>query len=81
MNVYKIAGWVANSVVPDQTTRSAASDLRLRSLLRSLFPNMKRKFGTFRNTLRKNAGSAPVTELPHPLKVYPFHLNKMSWSL
>ena len=33
MNVSKIAGWVANSVDPDQTPRSAASDLDLHCLL------------------------------------------------
>ena len=35
----KIAGWVANSVDPDQMLRSAASDLDLHCLLRLVFPN------------------------------------------
>ena len=39
MNVYKIAGRVANSVDPDQTPRSAESDLGLHCLLRPVFPN------------------------------------------
>ena len=32
MNVYKIAGWVANRVDTDQTPHSAASDLGLHCL-------------------------------------------------
>ena len=35
----KIAGFVANSVDPDQTPRSAASDLGLYGLLRFVRPN------------------------------------------
>ena len=34
MNVYKIVGLVSNIVDPDQTPRSAASDLGLHCLLR-----------------------------------------------
>ena len=36
MNVFKIAGWLANSVDPDQTQRSAVSDLSLHSFLRTV---------------------------------------------
>ena len=39
LNVCKNAGLVANSVDPDQTPRSAASDLGLHCLLRPDFPN------------------------------------------
>ena len=39
VNVCKIAGLVANSVDPDQTPRSAASDLGLHCLLRPVCPN------------------------------------------
>ena len=39
MNVYKIDGWVANSVDPDQMLHSAASDQGLHCLLRLVFPN------------------------------------------
>ena len=38
INVCKIAIRVANSVYPDQTPRSAASDLGLHCLLRTVFP-------------------------------------------
>ena len=38
-NVCKIARCVANSVDPDQTPRSAVSDLGLHCLLRSVCPN------------------------------------------
>ena len=34
----KIAGWVANSVDPDQTPQNAASDLGLHCLLRPISP-------------------------------------------
>ena len=34
-------GWVANSVDPDQTPRSAASDLGLHYLLRPVCPNIR----------------------------------------
>ena len=65
MNVCKIAGWVANSVDPDQTPRSAASDLGLHCLLRSVFPNTQSKYGyliksTPHPRLRNHPGSAPV---------------------
>ena len=39
MNVFKFAVWVANSEDPDQTPRSAASDLGLHCLLRPVFPS------------------------------------------
>ena len=39
MNVFKIAGCVANDEDPDQTPRSAASDQGLHYLLRTVFPN------------------------------------------
>ena len=38
VNVYKIAGLVVNSVDPDQTPRSAASDLGLHCLFRPAYP-------------------------------------------
>ena len=37
--VRNIAGWVANSVDPDQMQHSVASDLGLHCLLRHVFPN------------------------------------------
>ena len=45
MNVCKIAIQVANSVDPDQTPHSAASDLGLHCLLGPVFPNMYCKYG------------------------------------
>ena len=39
MNVCKVAGWVANSVDPDQMLHSAASDLGLHYLLKPAFLN------------------------------------------
>ena len=62
MNVCKIAGWVANSVDPDQTPRSAASDQGLHSLLRPVFLNTKSKYGNVikSNNLRNHPESAPV---------------------
>ena len=41
--------WVANSVDPDQTPRTAASDLGLRCLLRPAFRNTKSKHGDLIN--------------------------------
>ena len=41
----KIAGWVANSVDPDETPRSAASHLGLYCLLRPVCPNTYGKYG------------------------------------
>ena len=41
----KIAGWVANSVDPDETPRSAASHLGLNCLLRPVCPNTYGKYG------------------------------------
>ena len=46
----KIAGWVANSVDPDETPRSAASHLGLYCLLRPVCPNIYGKYGTL-NTI------------------------------
>ena len=43
----KIAGWVANSVDPDETPRSAASHLGLYCLLRPVCPNTYGKYGTY----------------------------------
>ena len=51
MNVYKIADWVANSVHPDQTPRSAASDLCLHCLLRLVYPNTLSKYA---NLIKSN---------------------------
>ena len=42
----KIAGWVANSVDPDETPLSAASHLGLHCLLRPVCPNTYGKYGT-----------------------------------
>ena len=44
----KIAGWVANSVDPDETPRSAASHLGLYCLLRPVCPNIYGKYGILR---------------------------------
>ena len=41
----KIAGWVANSVDPDETSRSVASHLGLYCLLRPVCPNIYGKYG------------------------------------
>ena len=41
----KIAGWVANSVDPDETPRSVASHLGLNCLLRHVCPNTYGKYG------------------------------------
>ena len=43
----KIAGWVANSVDPDETLRSVASHLGLYCLLRPVCPNTYGKYGTY----------------------------------
>ena len=43
--VSKIAGWVANSVDPDETPRSAASHLGLHCFLRPVYPNTYGKYG------------------------------------
>ena len=45
----KIAGWVANSVDPDETPRSAASHLGLYCLLRPVCLNTYGKYGIFWN--------------------------------
>ena len=41
----KIAGWVANSVDPDETPQNAASHLGLYCLLRPVCPNIYGKYG------------------------------------
>ena len=51
VNVCKIAEWVANCVDPDQTPRSAASDLGLHCLLRYVCPNTFSKYG---NMIKSN---------------------------
>ena len=53
----KIAGWVANSVDPDETPRSAASHLGLHCLLRLVCPNTYGKYGSVAirsNTYRRH---------------------------
>ena len=45
MNLYKIAGCVANSVDPDQTPRSTTSDLGLHYLLMPVCPNTSNIYG------------------------------------
>ena len=45
----KIAGWVANSVDPDETPRFAASHLDLYCLLRPVCPNTYGKYGIIEN--------------------------------
>ena len=45
----KIAGWVANSVDPDKTPRSAVSHLGLYCLLRPVCPNIYGKYGNCHN--------------------------------
>ena len=47
----KIAGWVANSVDPDETPRSVASHLGLYCLLRPVCPNTYGKYGTWANII------------------------------
>ena len=42
----KIAGWVANSIDPDETPHSAASHLGLYCLLRPVCPNTYGKYGS-----------------------------------
>ena len=51
----KIAGWVANSVDPDETPHSAESHLGLNCLLRPVCPNTYGKYGTseIRRNIRK----------------------------
>ena len=39
LNVCRIAEWMANSVDPDKTPRSAASDLSLHCLFMTVCPN------------------------------------------
>ena len=46
VSVPRITGWVANSVDPDQTPRSAASDLGLHCLFRAACLNTQVKKGT-----------------------------------
>ena len=48
----KIAGWVANSVDPDETPRSAASHLGLNCLLRPVCPNIYGKYGIYFFSIR-----------------------------
>ena len=43
----KIAGWVANSVDPDETPRSAACHLGVRCLLRPVCPNTYGKYDNY----------------------------------
>ena len=50
----KIAGWVANSVDPDETPRSAASHLGLHCLLRPVFLNTYIKYGINSYHIRPN---------------------------
>ena len=47
----KIAGWVANSVDPDETPRSAVSHLGLYRLLRPVCPNTYGKYGKYKPCL------------------------------
>ena len=64
MNVYKIAGWVANSVEPDQMPQHAASDLGLHCLLRLVFPNMQSKYP---NLIKSNPFRNPPRSDPEML--------------
>ena len=48
----KNAGWVANSVDPDETPRSAVSHLGLYCLLRPVCPNIYGKYGMERSRKR-----------------------------
>ena len=43
----KIAGWVANSVDPDEMPRFVASHLGLYCLLRPVCPNIYGKYGKY----------------------------------
>ena len=52
----KIAGWVANSVDPDETPRSAASHLGLNCLLRPVCPNTYGKYGIELRTMKSMPG-------------------------
>ena len=48
--ILKIAGWAANSVDPDQTPRSAASDLGLHCMHRPVCPKTE-QIGQFDSSL------------------------------
>ena len=52
----KIAGWVANSVDPDEMLRSAGSHLGLNCLLRPVCPNTYGKYGIYHMSLTKPNG-------------------------
>ena len=45
----KIAGWVANSVDPDEMPHYVASHLGLHNLLRPVCPNTYGKYGIYSN--------------------------------
>ena len=62
VNVCEIAGWVENSVDPDQTPRSAASGLGLLFLLMPVCPNTRGKCGSM---IKSN----PSVLLDTPLKL------------
>ena len=48
----KIAGWVANSVDPDETPQNAASHLGLNCLLRPVCPNTYGKYGNVERNIK-----------------------------
>ena len=66
----KIAGWVANSVDPDETPRSAASHLGLYCLLRPVCPN----------TYGKNGSQANYKKISANTKMKDFFMKPNPWS-
>ena len=60
MSVCAIAEWVEDSVDPDQTPRSAASDLNPHCLFRPVFPNTRSKYGN----LIKSTSSEIILDQP-----------------
>ena len=59
----KIAGWVANSVDPDETPHSVASHLGLYCLLMPVCPNTYGKYGNRRNDFMFNLNESYVAEV------------------
>ena len=70
-DVCKIAGWVANSIDPDQLPRSGMSDLDLYCLLRSICPNMWNKYG---NMIIKSNPSEILLDPPLMFILYSLHM-------
>ena len=73
----KIAGWVANSVDPDETPHSAASHLGLYWLLRPVYPNTYGKYGntSFRSHVYQLKSSMCDNILKQMIQISTAHLN------